>query len=147
MKRAAAVAIRRTEDPKGFCAPMGVLISGTLIFVLLWGLLWTTPAAAESVSRAALEPAPVEFSPSPLQDLLAVPEPGIAWRPESGDEALVAAVALGNDPELERLDPFRRRRLDLFRAEQPLAIGRAEMVLRLRLRANLRETMSVELHF
>ncbi|MEE8164121.1 MAG: hypothetical protein V3T64_00985 [Myxococcota bacterium] len=147
MTRIDAVTTRGNENPEGFHPLNAVLISGTLIFGLLWGLLVATPAAAESVPPAALEFSPIEFSPNPLDDLLAVPDLGIAWTEESGDEALLAAIALGNDPDLERRDPFRKRSRDLFSTERPVVIGRAEMLLRLRLRPSARKAMSVELRF
>jgi hypothetical protein len=126
------------------------LISRTLLLGLLWGLLGTIPAVsaiAESLPPVALAPSPVEFSPSPLEDLLAVPDLGRAWTAGSGDQALVTAVALGNDPDLEPLAPFRKRNLDLFSTERPVVIGRAEMVLRLRVRPSTKKAMSLELRF
>ena len=68
-------------------------------------------------------------------------------RPQTIDEALADAVARGSNPDLEPKNPFRKRSLDLFRTEQPVSIGNADMLLRLRVRAKLREAMSVELHF
>ncbi len=68
-------------------------------------------------------------------------------RPQTIDEALADAVASGSNPDLEPKNPFRKRSLDLFRTEQPVSIGNADMLLRLRVRAKLREAMSVELHF
>jgi hypothetical protein len=111
------------------------------------GLLGVSPAAAESLPPAALDLSPVASSSSPLEGLLTVPDPGLEWTEWSGDEALVAAVALGNDPDLEPRDPFRKRKMDLFSTERPVMIGRAEMVLKLRIRPSRKETMSVELHF
>ena len=63
------------------------------------------------------------------------------------DEALAIAVAQGNNPDLERKNPFRKRSRDLFRTERPVTIGNADMLLRLRLRAKLRRAMSFEVRF
>ena len=147
MRRTAAVAKRGVRSPEGIRSHNAVLLSGALIFGLLWALLLTTPAAAEPISLAAPDSSPPAFFPSPLQNLLSVPDLGTGWRPQSTDEALVAAAALGNDPDLERRKPFRKRSMDLFRAERLVAVGRAEMLVRVRLRPSRRETMSVELRF
>ena len=117
------------------------------MFGLLLGLLMVFPATADSLPPADLGFPSVESSRSPLEDLLVVPGLVIEWTPESGDEALVAAVAQGNDPDLEPPDAFRKRKMDLFSTERPVMIGRTEMVLRLRLRPSRKETMSLELHF
>jgi len=71
----------------------------------------------------------------------------VPWRAPTTDEVLAAAVARGPSPDLEPEKPFRKRSHDLFRAERPVEIGNAQMLLRLRLRAKSREAMSVELHF
>lgn len=147
MRREAAVTIRGNESPQGIQILETVSTSRTLLFGLLLGLLGATVAAAESLPPAAGEPSPFEFSPSPLDDLLVVPELGLAWTAESDNQALAAAVALGNDPDLKPRRPFRKRNLDLFRTERPVTIGRTEMVLRLRLRPSTKRAMSVELRF
>ena len=82
-----------------------------------------------------------------LDALLAVPTTRYVHFRESTDEALAAAVRNGNDPGLERPNPFRKRKIDLFRSEHPLVIGENEMLLRLRLRAKMSEAVSVELRF
>jgi hypothetical protein len=82
-----------------------------------------------------------------LDALLAVPTTRYVHVSESTDEALAAAVRKGNDPGLERPNPFRKRKIDLFRSEHPLAIGENEMLLRLRIRSKMSKAVSVELRF
>ena len=85
---------------------------------------------------------------APLSELLLPSTFGASsWKAETTDEVLAAAVAIGTDPDLEPLNPFRKRKQDLFLKERPVSIGRAEMLLRLRLRAKARKAMSVELKF
>lgn len=69
------------------------------------------------------------------------------WKPRTTDEILAAAVAKGTTPDLEPLNPFRKRSRDLFRTERPVSIGNADMLLRLRLRAKARRAVSLELRF
>ena len=66
-----------------------------------------------------------------------------------GDTALVDALAgRGGDPTARRsAKGFQARSSDLFRSDHPVEIGEQAMLLRLRLRARTRETMSVELRF
>jgi hypothetical protein len=73
------------------------------------------------------------------------------WRsaPRITDAAIADAIARrGADRSPARATTgFRHRSSDLFRSDHPVEIGEQEMLLRLRLRAKARETMSVELHF
>jgi hypothetical protein len=71
----------------------------------------------------------------------------VHWREPTTDEALAAAVALGPSRDLEPKNPFRKRSNDLFRTERNVEIGNKQMLLRVRLRPQSRETMSVELRF
>ena len=99
-------------------------------------------ADMESARRAAPEPS------ASLEQLLALPS--VSARPpawSSPDASIAAAVEAGPRPDLEPRKPFRKRDLDLFQTERPVEIGHSEMLLRLRLRARSRETMSVELRF
>jgi hypothetical protein len=66
-----------------------------------------------------------------------------------GDTALTDALAgRGGDPTARRsAKGFQARSADLFRSDHPVEIGEQAMLLRLRLRARTRETMSVELRF
>lgn len=82
-----------------------------------------------------------------LDALLAVRggRPGITAR--QTDEALAAAVARGSARDLEKRSGFKRHSDDLFRTQRALQVGDQEMLLRLRLRAKKRDTMSVELRF
>ena len=85
---------------------------------------------------------------APLAALLSVPGTGVRPTPaQLADVRIAEAVALGSRPELERKSGFRKRKLDLFRAERPVEIGEQQMVLRLRVRPKKRETMKVELRF
>ena len=147
MTRTDTAAKRGIRNPGGFILSAATSIGRAMLFAVSLGLLAAAPVASEPLPPAALNFAPDEFSPSPLEDLLSVPDQGVEWNDQAGDEALVAAVAQGNDPDLEPLDPFRKRKLDLFSTERPVVIGRSEMLLRLRVRASRKETMSVELHF
>ncbi|MFK7895097.1 MAG: hypothetical protein AB8G23_04630 [Myxococcota bacterium] len=86
----------------------------------------------------------------PLRDL----EPLLAVRAtppnnpgQDADATIAAAVAEGSRPDLEPRKPFRKKNFDLFRTEHEVQIMRNDMLLRLRLRAKSRETMSVELRF
>lgn len=83
-----------------------------------------------------------------LVDLLLLRDFGVSfWKAESTDEILAAAIAIGSTPDLEPQNPFRKRKRDLFLKERPVSIGRAEMLLRLRLRAKTRKAVTVELRF
>jgi hypothetical protein len=83
-----------------------------------------------------------------LTELLFVPGARAeSWRPQTADEMLADAVALGTNPDLEPPKPFRKKSRDLFRTETPVSIWRQEMVMRLRLRAKAKRAVSVEFHF
>jgi hypothetical protein len=94
---------------------------------------------------------PVAAEPSSvaLEELLSMRNPGMnPWRPSSADEALAIAVANGSNPDLEPRNPFRKRSTDLFRTDfVPVTVGRAEMLMRFRLRAKSRNAVSVEVRF
>jgi hypothetical protein len=100
--------------------------------------------------EAAYAP-PVAAEPSSiaLEELLSMRNPGMnPWRPRSADEALAVAVANGSNPDLEPRNPFRKRSTDLFRTDfVPVSVGRAEMLMRFRLRAKSRNAVSVEVRF
>jgi hypothetical protein len=94
---------------------------------------------------------PVAAEPSSvaLEELLSMRNPGMnPWRPSSADEALAIAIANGSNPDLEPRNPFRKRNTDLFRTDfVPVSVGRAEMLMRFRLRAKSRNAVSVEVRF
>ena len=94
-------------------------------------------------------PAAAEPSSVALEELLSMRNPGMnPWRPSSADEALAIAIANGSNPDLEPRNPFRKRSTDLFRTDfVPVSVGRAEMLMRFRLRAKTRNTVSVEVRF
>lgn len=84
----------------------------------------------------------------PLASLLMLPAPlGQRSVAQRTDDSLAAAVQRGSRPDLEPVSNFRKRSRDVFRNERPVEIMDQEMVLRLRLRAKKRETVSVELRF
>jgi len=98
----------------------------------------------------AIDSTPPVGNPSrtALEELLIVRGFGASsWKSKTPDEVLAVAVANGNNPDLEPLNPFRKRSRDLFRTEHPLTIGDADMIVRLRLRAKARKAVSVEFHF
>jgi hypothetical protein len=124
------------------------LVLTSISIILLPGKAVADPASPAPLgARLGAGEVPQIASRQSLEDLLSVPTYGFAWEDESTDEALAAAVIAGNDPDLERRSPFRKRKFDLFRSEHQLEIGQAEMLLRFRVRAKARNTMSVELKF
>ena len=83
-----------------------------------------------------------------LAALLAVHSGGDESRSDkTTDEALLDAIALGPRPDLQPKRPFRNRKLDLLKSERPVSIGRADMLVRFRLRGKIREAMSFEVRF
>ena len=117
--------------------------------VLMAALLAGAPAVqAEPPAAPPTRILILDESNGGLETLLSVPtsatERTIA---QITDDDLADAVARGSRPDLEPVSGFRKRSNDLFRTERPVEIGQQEMVLRLRLRAKRRETMSVELRF
>jgi hypothetical protein len=71
-----------------------------------------------------------------------------SWRPPTTDEALAVAVSHGTNPDLKPRNPFRKRSSDLFKTNfRQVKIGRAEMLMRLRLRAKASKAISVEVRF
>jgi len=127
----------------------------TASLLLLVGpmLLAAIPASAEPAHRTdlgeriALSENPVDVGLRPLDALLTVPDPIYIWHGDTTDSDLAYAVALGNDPDLEKRNPFRKHNFDLFRTEHPLLVGKSEMLLRFRVRAKSKNMMSLELKF
>lgn len=106
----------------------------------------TAPPATDE-SLAAHVDMPVEVPIHELGDLLSVRStPGARFSRDT-DATIAAAVAEGSRPDLEPKKAFRKKNFDLFRTEHEVQILRNDMLLRLRLRAKSRETMSVELRF
>jgi hypothetical protein len=128
------------------------LITAFLLLTAL-PLVAVVPASAETTHRTdlgeriALSENPVEVGLRSLDDLLTVPDPVYIWHGDTTDSDLAYAVALGNDPDLEKRNPFRKHNFDLFRSEHPVVVGQSEMVVRFRVRAKSKNTMSVELRF
>ena len=127
------------------------LMNAPMILAVLAAVLLIAPLA--SAEPAHLDTSirfmdsPAESAPRSIDDLLSVPDSDFIWDGDATDEDLAAAVTLGNDPDLERRNPFRKHSFDLFRSEHPLVIGQKEMVVRFRVRAKQRKAMSVELKF
>jgi len=136
-------------------APIPSTFRWITVFLLLTALplVAALPASAETIHRTdlgeriALSENPVEVGLRPLDDLLTVPDPVFIWHGDTTDSDLAYAVTLGNDPDLEKRNPFRKHNFDLFRSEHPVVVGRSEMVVRFRVRAKSKNTMSVELRF
>jgi hypothetical protein len=108
------------------------------------------PVAREDTYEAVLNtPAAGEASVAALEELLFMSNFGASsWKPTTVDEALAIAVANGSGPDLERPNPFRKRSRDIFRTNfRRVTIGRAEMLMRLRLRAKMRKAISLEVRF
>ena len=128
-------------------------ILASLLLLTGLTLLAALPASAEPAHRTdlgeriALSENPVEVGLRPLDALLTVPDPVFIWHGDTTDSDLAYAVTLGNDPDLEKRNPFRKHNFDLFRSEHPVLVGRKEMVLRFRVRAKSKNTMSLELKF
>lgn len=123
------------------------------MLLALLSLVLARPVAAESlVAAPGTMDLPVVGQPAPgpasLDDMLALPfRPQWPTPAEATDESLAEAVARGSEPGRVKQSGFRKKKLDLFRAERPVEIGEQEMLLRLRLRAKTKEAVSVELRF
>ncbi len=104
----------------------------------------TAPPVAETPSATRQ---PISVPVRELGALLAVRATSAAYLAAKTDAKIAAAVAEGSRPDLEPKKSFRKKNFDLFRTEHEVQILRNDMLLRLRLRAKSRETMSVELRF
>lgn len=120
----------------------GLALGVLAIFCLSW-ILGASTATGETFRDERLH----RSDPASLSSLLIVPAATRTDSPMTTDEELLAAVAHGNEPGLERKNPFRKRSIDLFRSEHDVEIWRQEMRVRFRLRPKSRETMSVEVRF
>ena len=134
---------------------LDLVVLGALgLFVLAGILLFATGAArAEPASLApdAMPESPALISVEGarnLDELLLVPPVrDTRTAAERCDASLAEAVAQGTGQVPVKHSGFRKRNIDLFRAERPVEIGEQEMLLRVRLRPKTRETMSLELRF
>ena len=133
----------RVSPIPSFAAPL----FAALILVLLLALPAFADPAQLVLAQVLAEENPIAFQLHPLDDLLVVPDETYPWERESTDDALAAAVSLGNDPGLERRNPFRKRSTDLFRTQRWVTVGQRDMLVRLRLRAKARKAVSVEVKF
>ena len=112
--------------------------------------LLDVPVAREDKDEAfPSPPAAGEPSVAALEELLFMSNFGASsWRPTTVDEALAIAVANGSGPVIERPNPFRKRSSDIFKSKfRPVTIGRAKMLMRVRLRAKMRKAISLEVRF
>lgn len=106
--------------------------------------------AAKGAGEGGHAPIPAdESSVAALEELLYMRIFGeSAWKPATLDEALAVAVANRASPDIKSRSAFRKRSRDLFRTDfRQVKIGRAEMLMRLRLRAKSRNAISVEVRF
>ena len=124
--------------------------------IFLMALFLSRPALAEPAAIGfGSNPEPsvaVEVAEAPsfetLERLLAVPaHHDVRSEAERTDEFLAVVIEQSLPASLARPSAFRKRNLDLFRTERGIEVGRQEMLVRLRLRAKSRETMSVEFRF
>jgi hypothetical protein len=106
-------------------------------------------ASEDTANAVQLAPADEDPSVAVLEEFLFTSNFGSSsWKPATVDETLAIAVARGSSPEPERRNPFRKRSRDLFKTKfREVKIGRAEMLMRLRLRAKSRNAISVEVRF
>ena len=111
----------------------------------------TTALVMNSTTDAAQVPTSVDGSMirrvRELDALLAVRGGRATVTAKQTDAAIAAAVARGQVKELERKSGFRKKSTDLFRAQRAVQVGNQEMLVRLRLRAKMRDAMAVELRF
>ncbi len=127
----------------------------------------SAPAAAPVPARTELTPkaAQSELSdtrPSVVEDEMSLPRErrpnlaallairssgnGSSKRTTPG-AALADAIDLGPTGEVEPENPFLNRKMELFRAVHPVSIGNSDLLVRFRVRAKLRETMSLDFLF
>lgn len=155
--RHSRISITRTATAEAHGARLASTgLVGIVGVVLLLSLMLAREGAAEPAALAstALElemPVLTKIEPTPaaalLEPLLVVRHAHFRSQAEIADESIAAAVALGTNPDLEKKSAFRKKSTDLFRTEREVEIGQQEMLVRLRLRAKKRETMSVEVRF
>jgi hypothetical protein len=143
-RRDEAAKTRRDGARRGFARSFVRPFAASLALLLLPALFVAGAAEADELSS---NPSRFDFVAGPLADLLFVPSDPAEWTSVSTDQALATAVEQGNDPDLERKSNFRKKKTDLFRTQRMVEIGQAQMLVRLRLRAKTRETMSIEVHF
>jgi hypothetical protein len=125
---------------------------GSLVIASILAL--AGPAAADPASPdpdPILANAAMPISPAGLRSLEALlsvpPVRDERTAAERTDVYLAEAVARRGGDTRVSTTGFKKRSIDLFRAERPVEVGQQEMLLRLRLRAKSRETMSVELRY
>lgn len=156
VESAAALAVREILIPW-----LGVFATLSILFLASRGALAETAApdplpnavaiasdAQPTPAMAAVKAERARPEAGSLDALLAIRGPSPLRSPaQLADESIAAAVERGTNTDLLPRSAFRRRNNDLFRTERPLAIGEQEMLIRLRVRAKMREAMSVEVQF
>ena len=145
----------RATRPSGSClasrtvGALGLLVIASIL--ALAGPAAADPASPDPGRDPILANAARLLSPEgprSLEALLSVPPVrDERTAAERTDVDLVEAVAPRNESLRVSTTGFKRRSIDLFRAERPVEVGQQDMLLRLRLRARSRETMSVELRY
>jgi len=128
---------------------LGSLVIASIL--ALAGPAVADPASPDPGPDPTLANAAMPISPAGLRSLEALlsvpPVRDERTAAERTDVYLAEAVARrGGDTRIST-PGFKKRSIDLFRAERPVEVGQQEMLLRLRLRAKSRETMSVELRY
>ncbi|MGB0620605.1 MAG: hypothetical protein ACPGVZ_14170 [Myxococcota bacterium] len=134
---------------------LGAKVAGTLgglglaLILSLASTAAADPASSAPADGVVEEPIPVSTTDSRNLDvLLVLPTAGDGpTAAERTDAYLAAEVASRGGDQQVATAGFRKRSVDLFRHERAVEVGEQEMLLRLRLRAKTRETMSVELRF
>lgn len=143
-----------TEPARARLAPTAVPRFGLLFVASI--LVLAASAAADPASPVpdvdpTLANAAMPVSPAGLRSLEALlsvpPVRDERTAAERTDVSLAEAVERRGGAPPVATTGFTKRSIDLFRAERPVEVGQQEMLLRLRLRAKSRKTMSVELRY
>ena len=128
---------------------LGLLVIASIL--ALAGPAVADPASPDPGPDPMLANAAMPISPAgvrSLEALLSVPPVrDERTAAERTDVYLAEAIARRAGDTRVATTGFKKRSIDLFRAERPVEVGQQEMLLRLRLRAKSRETMSVELRY
>jgi hypothetical protein len=141
--------VRRPHDVRAD-PPRSRPVSCASAFLAVFALLALpgVVSAEPATSLPAVSAAPPAAPAYSLEALSEIPSDSTRQsEAQLTDDSIAAAVERGTNPDLEHRSGFRKRSQDLFRTEREIEIGNQEMLVRLRLRAKSRETVSVELRF